>query len=74
MGRELIRDKKKSRLRGALPETGQKDGPGKGGTPADHRIAEMGIRSRRFSWRLALTLFLSPVTVAAWFGELGRCN
>jgi endonuclease YncB( thermonuclease family) len=70
MGRDLRGLKKKSRPGGALPEAGQKDGQGKGGTLASHRIAGMEIRSRLFPWLLALALFLLPATAAAWSGKV----
>ena len=69
MGRDLIGLKKKSRLRGALPEAGRKDGQGKGGTLAVHRIAEMGTKSRRFRCLLALSLFVFPSNAVAWSGR-----
>ena len=38
--------------------------------PAGHRIAEMGTKSRLFSWLLALSLFLLPATAGAWSGKV----
>lgn len=65
MGGDLMGLKKKSRPGGALPEAGRKDGQDKAGTPAGDRIAEMGTRSRRFPWLLALSLLLWPAAAAA---------
>lgn len=60
-----------SRSRGALPRAGQgHHSQGKGGTLATHRIAEMGTKSRRFSWFLALSLTLLPATAAPWPGKV----
>ena len=72
MGRDLIGVKKKSRSGGALPERGRKNRQGQGGTAADHRIADMGIRLRRFQWLLALALFLLPATATALSGKVVR--
>ena len=70
MGHELIALKKKSRSGGALPGAGRKDGGGIGKTPAGDRIAEMGTRSRRFPWLLALSMFLLLAIADAWSGKV----
>jgi hypothetical protein len=65
MGRDLIGLKKKSRLGGALPEAGRKDGQDKGGSPSRTKDTRSGKEINPFC------LSRSSVSVPVSF--YGRC-
>jgi len=68
MSHELIGVKKKSRLRGALPEAGRKDGRGKGRSPSRSKDSRNGKEINAFCLVVTACLFLFA-SIGAWSGR-----